>query len=139
MIKIILSDKRFNVDQKRLRSMIKTLIEDESSGASSVNVVYCNNRLMCDLNKNFLGHNGTTDVLAFDLDDGEREELLGEVYVNLQQARKQAKDFKIKYNEEVERLTVHGILHLLGYDDKGAKSRREMWERQEGFLKKWKR
>ena len=139
MIRIILSDKRFNIDERRLKSMIRTLVEDESAGAGSVNVVYCNNRLMRELNKDFLGRNKTTDVLAFNLDDDGNDGLLGEVYVNLQQARKQAEDYKIKYSEEVERLTVHGILHLLGYDDSGSENRSEMWSRQEGFLKKWKR
>jgi probable rRNA maturation factor len=59
---------------------------------------------------------------------------MGEVYVNLQQARRQAGDHSRPYIEEVKRLTVHGILHLLGYRDRRATDRRKMWARQEGYL-----
>lgn len=139
MIKIMLSDRRFNIDSRRLRLMIKTLMENESAGEKTINIVYCNHRLMRDLNDKFMGKKRTTDVLAFGLDDGDDDAILGEVYVNLQQARMQADDHKIKYNEEVERLTVHGVLHLLGYDDHGPKNHTRMWNRQESYLKQWKK
>lgn len=139
MIKIMISDRRFNINSRRLKLMVKALLENESAGEKTINIVYCNHKLMRDLNDRFMGKNRTTDVLAFGLDDGDDEDILGEVYVNLQQARTQADEYKIKYNEEVERLTVHGVLHLLGYDDHGRKNRTRMWDRQEGYLKQWKK
>mgnify|MGYP002266194502 CR=1 FL=1 len=51
-----------------------------------------------------------------------------------QQAGRQAEDYNESYNIEIERLTVHGILHLLGYTDKGKDEKEVMWARQEGYL-----
>ncbi|MEE8417478.1 MAG: rRNA maturation RNase YbeY, partial [candidate division Zixibacteria bacterium] len=78
--------------------------------------------------------NQTTDVLAFDLSDAVEPDLMGEVYVNLQQAKRQARDRRIPYTEEVKRLTIHGVLHLLGYRDERRSDRLNMWARQEGYL-----
>jgi probable rRNA maturation factor len=139
MIRITLSDRRFRIDRRRLKSLAQSLLQNESAGAKEIDIIYCSHRLMRDLNRSFMGEDRTSDVLAFNLDGGDKNGFLGEIYVNLQQARIQAEDYAIKYSEEVERLTVHGILHLLGYDDRGKKNREKMWARQEGFLRKWKR
>jgi probable rRNA maturation factor len=72
--------------------------------------------------------------LAFELSDADDSLYLGEVYVNLQMARRQARAFDVPYPEEVKRLTIHGVLHLLGFDDDTAFSRSRMWARQEGYL-----
>lgn len=65
-----------------------------------------------DLNKRFKGRKGPTDVLAFDF---EEPDFLGEVYVSLDRAREQAIYYGVSEEEEIERLVLHGLLHLLGY------------------------
>jgi probable rRNA maturation factor len=139
MIEILISDGRFSVDKRRLKSLVKMLLRDESAEKKTVNIVYCNDRFMGDLNSRFLNKKRTTDVLAFKLSDNDNRDFLGEVYVNLQQARRQARENNVNYNEEVERLTVHGVLHLLGYSDGDGENRRKMWSLQESYLNRWKR
>ncbi len=139
MIKIMLADKRFNIQRRRLGELAKRVLQNESALGRVINIVYCSDNLIIGLNKRFKRKNRTTDVLAFVLDDLEDSDFLGEIYVNLQQARRQAVENKVQYKEEVERLTIHGVLHLLGYTDENKKDRLEMWDRQEGYLKKWKR
>jgi probable rRNA maturation factor len=140
MIRMMLSDRRFNLDKRRLKSLARAVMKNESASGKDLNVIYCTDNLIKDLNSRYLNKNHTTDVLAFELEDRNDDgHLLGEIYVNLQQARRQALENKINYNEEVRRLTVHGILHLLGYDDRGAASRKKMWNRQESYLNKWKK
>jgi probable rRNA maturation factor len=133
-VAVIPGDRRFSIDRKALRSLAGRVLTGEGEADRSLNIVYCTDRYMQSLSLKF-GKNGRiTDVLAFDLSDGEIPGFIGEVYVNLQQARRQAKDMNISYIEEVKRLTVHGILHLLGYRDRRAVDRRRMWERQESYL-----
>lgn len=138
MVRILLSDGRFDVDKRRLKSLVKTVLEGEVSEGKSVNLVYCTDKLIGELNRRFLKKNRTTDVLAFELEEIENGNFLGEVYVNLQQARRQAEENNTGYKEEVGRLTVHGVLHLLGYDDLNKTDRRKMWDRQESYLEEWK-
>jgi len=139
MIKILISDGRFSIDKRRLKSLVKTLLRDELAEERNFNIIYCTDNLMEDLNNRFLNKNRTTDVLAFELNDAENGDFLGEIYVNLQQARRQARENRINYKEEVERLTVHGVLHLLGYSDRDEESRRKMWFLQESYLNRWKK
>jgi probable rRNA maturation factor len=138
MIRILISDGRFNVDKRRLKSLVSMVLEGEASYDKSVNIVYCTDKLIEELNRRFLGKNRTTDVLAFELEEVENKGFLGEIYVNLQQAGRQAKDNNTGYKEEVGRLTVHGVLHLLGYDDLNKTARLRMWKRQESYLVEWK-
>ena len=138
-VRIMISDGRFKINGRRLKSLIGKVLAGESAGSKILNIVYCTDKLIGDLNDRFLNKRGTTDVLAFGLEDTENIEFLGEVYVNLQQARRQAYQNDLNYGEEVGRLTVHGILHLLGYGDGNKESRRKMWFRQEGYLQKWKK
>jgi rRNA maturation RNase YbeY len=139
MIRITLSDKRFNIDRRRLMSLIKTVMESESAENGHINIIYCADRLIKDLNTRYLNRNHVTDVLAFDLQNDREGDFLGEIYVNLQQAKRQSLEYDISYREEVERLTVHGVLHLLGYDDGNGASRRKMWKKQESYLNRWKK
>jgi probable rRNA maturation factor len=139
MIRIMVADRRFNIDKRRLKLLVSRVLEGESAGRKAVNIVYCTDKMIGDLNRRFLQKNRTTDVLAFELNDNESAGFLGEVYVNLQQARRQAADNNIIYKEEVGRLTIHGVLHLLGYDDLIDTSRLKMWNRQESYLEEWKK
>jgi len=138
MIRILLSDGRFDVDKRRLKSLVSLVLEGEASDGKSVDIVYCTDKLIEELNRRFLGKNRTTDVLAFELEEEGARGFLGEIYVNLQQARRQAEDNNVGYKEEVGRLTVHGVLHLLGYDDLNKAARLRMWKRQESYLEEWK-
>lgn len=133
-VAIIHGDRRFSVDEKMLNSLAGRVLDGEGAAGSSLNIIYCSDGCMRSMNRKFGKDDRVTDVLAFDLRDERTPDFMGEVYVNLQQARRQAGDHNIPYIEEVKRLTVHGILHLLGYRDRRAVDRREMWARQEGYL-----
>lgn len=84
------------------------------------------------LNRRYLGHDRSTDVLSFPLAEGRILE--GEVYVNLDRARAQARDYGVSYPEEVIRLVVHGTLHLAGYEDGTALARRAMRLREDRYV-----
>ena len=83
-------------------------------------------------NKVYRKKDNITDVLSFTLDD---EYVLGEIIICLEQARKQAKEKKETLKSELQLLTVHGILHLLGYDhEKGFKYAKEQEKKEQEIL-----
>ncbi len=95
-------------------------------------MVFVNDRYMKALNRRFLSHDHTTDVLSFPL--GAKGEIEGELYVNLDRAKAQAKRYKISYSEETRRLLVHGALHLVGYRDSTKAQKKAMALREQRYL-----
>ena len=95
------------------------------------------------LNLRYRGQDSETDVLAFGmLDDPEGfvsppslPPHLGDVVVSYPRAAEQAADYGHSVEEELDRLVIHGLLHLLGYDDEDEQERQEMWAQQEALLK----
>jgi probable rRNA maturation factor len=88
-----------------------------------------------ELNARYLGREGTTDVLSFTLDEG--ADTVGDVYIGVEQAERQARDLGIPIHEELARLAIHGTLHVLGYDHPEGLDRESspMFEVQERVLK----
>ena len=114
--KLILADSRFKLNTRSLQLLTAKVLKGESAGDKYCDIVYCSDSKMINLNYEFKNKKRTTDVLAFSLINENEPKYLGEIYINLQQAKRQAKEHVEPYKKEVERLTVHGILHLLGYE-----------------------
>ena len=98
----------------------------------SVSIVFTDDRFIKNMNKRYLSHNRTTDVIAFPLSDGPGPE--GEVYVNLDQAKRQALDYNVTFHNEVRRLVIHGTLHLLGYRDSTPSLKKRMRRLEDRYL-----
>jgi probable rRNA maturation factor len=86
------------------------------------------------LNEEYLSHEGPTDVISFPLGDERR--IVGDVYIGLEQAARQAEEFGVSRSEEILRLTIHGMLHILGWDhpEDGSRTDSPMYRRQEELL-----
>jgi probable rRNA maturation factor len=81
---------------------------------------------MSRLHRTYSKIRGTTDVLTFDLSDNADHAVDGDIYICLDQARRQAREYRVPLYAEVARLAVHGILHLAGYDDATDSQRQRM-------------
>ena len=104
---------------------------------AELSVTLLGDRAIARLNREWLGHDGTTDVLSFPLfADGEAP--VGDVYIGVPQARRQAEALGVTLREELCRLAIHGTLHVLGYDhpESNARERSKMWRTQERILAK---
>ncbi len=111
---------------------IRSVLRKEQRKAEGVSVVFTNNTRIHFLNRKHLGHDYVTDVIAFELEREPRLET--EIYINLDRARSQAKEFGETFRSETYRLLVHGLLHVLGYDDKTAKARASMRRKEDAVL-----
>jgi rRNA maturation RNase YbeY len=84
------------------------------------------------LNKSFLKHNSTTDIITFNYSKS-KDLLDGELFISIDDAKKNAKIFKVSYKNEITRLIIHGILHLLGFDDT-SREKKNIMKRYENRL-----
>ncbi len=99
-----------------------------------ISVVFTDDKYIRTLNKKYLKHNYSTDVLSFPLSDDFCK--CAEVYINLDAGRRQAREYGVPFLREVQRLLIHGALHLLGYEDGTNIERARMREREDYYLVK---
>lgn len=118
--------------RREARRVISAVLRRESNPVLDVSVVFTNDRHMRRMNKTFLGHDFVTDVIAFPLQDA--MDVDAEVYVNLDQAARQARQEEVTFGEEVRRLLIHGTLHLLGYRDSAKTERQRMRQLEDQYL-----
>jgi probable rRNA maturation factor len=107
-----------------------------------VSIILVDNSYIQELNLTYRGYDSPTDVLSFNLQDNitdeDEDRILGDVVVSVEKAEEQAKTYGHTLRQEIAFLSVHGILHLLGYDHETAGTEQEMNEKQELALKKFK-
>lgn len=114
-------------------ALVRKVLRGEKISTAALNIVFIPDTTMRRMNGTFLGHRHVTDVLSFPLSEYRRR-LEGEVYVNLDQAVRQARTYRVTAAQERSRLIVHGVLHLAGYDDAKPAQRRRMREREDYYL-----
>jgi probable rRNA maturation factor len=121
-------------DMEWLRRVGETVFSGEGwQGKGSLSIVLVDDDAIQELNSRFLHRDKPTDVMAFPLED-EAEGVWGEVYVSEERAAAQARTYGVSLKEEMARLVVHGMLHLLGYDDGDETARNAMRDREDMYL-----
>jgi rRNA maturation RNase YbeY len=90
---------------------------------------------MTRINQKFLGHEGSTDVITFDYADAPGSVVHGEIFICVDEAVSQARRFRTTWTHELVRYFIHGVLHLLGYDDVRPAARRKMKREENRLLK----
>ncbi|MBI5215955.1 MAG: rRNA maturation RNase YbeY [Ignavibacteriae bacterium] len=126
--------KQFDISTQETIKLVQTVLSGEANRNAEVNVVFIDDNVMTKLNTEYLQHHYTTDVLSFCLSDKQETKLEGEVYVNVIQAKRQAKEYGVSLINELGRLVIHGTLHLLGYEDDTPKKKLRMNKREEYYL-----
>lgn len=136
---------RYSLKMLIRRSIEATLAYEEMGDGFEVSVTFCDNEKIREMNNRFRGIDRATDVLSFPLfdDDGmdahveELNCMLGDIVLSLEKARAQAEEFGHSFEREVAFLTVHSVLHLLGYDhETGEADEQDMRRRQSEIVDK---
>ncbi len=125
------------VRKNALLMLVREIIRNEKVSRNvHFDYILVDDRFMRSLNRKYFRKRTTTDVIAFDLSGESAREIEGEIYINLDQAAKQAGENGVSFSDEIFRLAAHGCLHFLGYDDHGAADRKKMLDRGEYYLKR---
>jgi probable rRNA maturation factor len=119
----------------KLARAARTALQTISVTDAEISVALQDDAAISAMNRKYLEHDGPTDVISFALhDDGDSP--LGDIYIGYEQALRQAKALDVLPDEELMRLTVHGVLHVLGYEHPDGEERlqSEMWTLQEQIM-----
>jgi probable rRNA maturation factor len=135
---------RTKVDRAALVELIRRILSGEDTATPlSLALRVTDDETIRRLNLKYRGQDCVTDVLAFGMDQPDTGFVsppsvpphLGDIVVSYPRALAQSEELGHSVGQELNRLVVHGVLHLLGYDDQTDKERRTMWNRQEGILR----
>jgi probable rRNA maturation factor len=133
MIEIINRQRKMPLDCERWEKFTEKALKVVPANGAGVGVAFVSDRAMRELNKRWRGKKGTTDVLSFPSAQDEFEKAegltLGDVVISVEQAARQAAEHGLSFENEVQQLILHGLLHLCGYDhetDNGEMNRLEL-------------
>jgi probable rRNA maturation factor len=128
---------RVPVARARIEAIVRGVLRAERVADAFVSVAFLSPAVIARLNREHLGHRGPTDVIAFAHTGG--AVIIGDVYICPQVVRENAAAWGIGVREELYRVAVHGVLHVLGYDhpqDEIARTGSPMWRRQEALVRR---
>ena len=121
--------------------ILRTVLEEQDIDHGTITVIFVQDEILRGLKRQFFQKNQFTDVIAFRLNNYKEKAVEGEVYISLPRARENAEIFGEPFEKEVTRLLIHGVLHLLGFDDITKISKKEMTSLEDTYLTmvRWKK
>ena len=119
------TSKRIKVEKREVHSLINNLSKDLNFTIESLNVNFVDAEYMLEINKEYLKHNYHTDIITFNY-SGSLTNLEGEIFISINEAISNALRYDVHLGSEIVRLVIHGILHLVGFDDKNTLDKRKM-------------
>ena len=124
--------------RNRLKDFIRQMILKEGLTLESINYIFCSDQYLLVINKKYLNHDYYTDIITFNMSTNS-EPLMAEVYISVERVRENAKLLNIPVGDELLRVMFHGVLHLCGYNDKKPVQKLEMRERENHYLRLYKK
>ena len=140
MIKInILIDSlpKLPYNEEAIKELAQSVLLSNNYNNVNLSIILSNRVYLNKLKKKYLDLDYYTDVIAFNLSDN-NDCLEGEIYISIDDVKENAMIFKQSYNNELKRIIVHGVLHLIGYDDTSEKEIEIMKELENKYIDKFK-
>lgn len=116
MVSFFTEDIVFPFKEKRLTSRwLKFVAGSEAKRLGDISVIFCSDNYILDVNIKYLQHDYYTDIITFDYCEGDT--LSGDLFISIDSVRENASFYGTEFSDELNRVIVHGLLHLIGYDD----------------------
>lgn len=126
------------VNKTQLKNVLRYILKRERGPAGVFNFIFVDNKEIRRINRQYLGRNNVTDVIAFPLADNS-DNIRGEMVISAEEALRQGRKRGIPFNNEIALYCIHGLLHLTGYDDLSKSKRLNMEQKQSYYLEMVKR
>jgi probable rRNA maturation factor len=118
--------------RSKLKNFLVSIFRREHVKLETLTYVFCSDDYLLHINKTHLNHDSLTDIITFDLSEGQR--IVGEIYISVDRVRENAAIFKSNFQIELRRVIFHGVLHLCGYGDKTPAEKLSMRAAEDKYL-----
>lgn len=115
--------------KRLLKAWIKEFVSNHGKKVGELAFIFCSDEKILEVNQNFLQHDYYTDIITFDYCEGEI--VSGDIFISVERVKENATSHNAEYNTELIRVLAHGVLHLIGFQDKSPKKKKEMTENED--------
>ena len=123
-------------DERKTCHWILSAISKEGYSLESINYVFCNDKYLHQINVEYLNHDTLTDIITFSYSEQDDSPILGDIYISIERVQENAKLYgNQNFEHELNRVIIHGVLHLCGYQDKTNDQQKEMTEKENYYLR----
>lgn len=120
-------------DLRKKKIWLNSISKNEGKDIGSLNFLFVDDKEMLKYNKKYLQHESYTDIITFD--NSLNNKIAGDIVISLERVKENAKYYQVSYNYELERVMAHGLLHLLGYNDKNKEEKIIIRKKENYYLK----
>lgn len=136
MINYFFEDTNFKFNKRRATSKwLKSAIALESKKLGDISIIYCSDDYLLEINKQYLSHDYYTDVITFNYCEGDL--ISGDIFISVDTIKANAEEYGASFDNELCRVMVHGILHLIGYDDDCESNQLIMRQKEDFYLERY--
>lgn len=128
-------DTEFNFLNKEgaVASWLGAVAAEEGKAVEAIDYIFCSDEFLLEINKKYLDHNFYTDIITFPLNNDPIE---ANVFISIVRVTENAQLYKQSFEDELHRVIVHGLLHMIGYNDKNELDEKEMRKKEDYYLAK---
>lgn len=120
-------------DQEEVSTWLQTVIAEHDFELEILTYIFCSDEYLLQINQDYLNHDTLTDIITFNNADDEGI-IESDIFISIPRVQDNAEQLKISIKDELHRVMVHGVLHLLGYDDKTDDLKQQMRDKEDYYL-----
>lgn len=133
-ISFFTEDCSFSLPRKQLtKKWLKSVIENFGFSVGTINYIFCSDNEILKINNEYLGHNYYTDIITFPYTDNKK--VSSDIFISIDTVKSNSEKFNQNFHDELNRVMVHGVLHLVGFNDKSKSDKIKMREEENKCLK----
>jgi len=120
-------------DNTRTSAWVTQIINQERRVLGDLNFIFCSDPHLRQLNLTYLNHDTFTDIITFDNSEAV-EQISGDIFISVDRVKENAESLTTNFEQELYRVIIHGVLHLIGYNDKSIEEKTRMREKEDACL-----
>lgn len=118
---------------KKIKDWLNTSIQTEGKTTGDINYIFCDDVYLSEINSKYLKHNTLTDIITFS-NSNQPSIISGDIFMSVERVSDNAQSLSLPFEKELSRVIIHGVLHLIGYNDHTAEEKQQMRAKEDYYL-----
>ena len=118
--------------KNQIKAWLKSVVSSRANLLGVINIIFCSDKYLLAVNKEYLQHDYYTDIITFNYCD--KNTISGDLFISIDRIKEYSKNNNLPFINELHRVIVHGVLHLCGFNDKTEKEKEKMRQLEDHFL-----